>query len=72
MSAQEVIAEIEALSEKERLVVVDYVQRKALAEAPESFRRGMSDALAGRGEKWKLRCMKRHRRAADDLPVSGD
>ena len=49
MSAKEVIQEIEALSEVERLVVLDYVQRKAAAEAPESFHRGMADALAGRG-----------------------
>jgi len=49
MSAKEVIQEIEALPETERLVVLDYVQRKAAAEAPESFHRGMAEALAGRG-----------------------
>jgi hypothetical protein len=49
MSVKEVIAGIEALPEKEKLEVLDYVQRKAMSEAPESFRRGMADALAGRG-----------------------
>jgi hypothetical protein len=49
MSVEQVIAEIEALPEKERLQVLDYVQRKALSQAPESFRRGMAEALADRG-----------------------
>jgi hypothetical protein len=49
MSAKEVIKEIEALPEAERIEVLNYVQRKALAEAPESFHRGMTEALAGRG-----------------------
>ena len=49
MSAKEVIKEIEALPAAERIEVLDYVQRKAMAEAPESFHRGMAEALAGRG-----------------------
>ena len=49
MSAKEVIQEIEALPEAERIAVLDYVQRKAAAQAPESFHRGMAEALAGRG-----------------------
>ena len=49
MSAQEVIAEIEALPKTEQLAVLDYVQRKAVAEVPESFHRGMAQALAARG-----------------------
>jgi len=49
MSAKEVIKEIEALPEADRIAVLDYVQRKAAAQAPESFHRGMAEALAGRG-----------------------
>ncbi|MBI3879278.1 MAG: hypothetical protein HY301_04350 [Verrucomicrobia bacterium] len=49
MSAQQVIAEIESLAKEEQLLVLDYVQRKALAEVPESFRRGMMQALSGEG-----------------------
>ena len=49
MSVKEVIAEIEAMPEKERLEVLNYVQSKAMAEVPESFHRGMTDALARRG-----------------------
>jgi hypothetical protein len=49
MSVKEVIAEIEAMPEKERLELLNYVQSKAMAEVPESFRRGMADAQAGRG-----------------------
>ena len=49
MSAKEVIKEIDALPEAERMEVFNYLQRKALAETPESFHRGMAEALAGRG-----------------------
>ncbi|HEY0551838.1 MAG TPA: hypothetical protein VGF13_19705 [Verrucomicrobiae bacterium] len=49
MSAKEVIQEIEALPEAERIAVLEYVQRKAAAQAPESFHRGMAQALTGRG-----------------------
>ena len=49
MSAIEVIAEIETLPRAERERVWEHLQREMLAEVPESFRRGMADALAGRG-----------------------
>lgn len=49
MSVKQVIAEIEALPKAEQVEVLNYVQRKAMAEAPESFHRGMAEALAGRG-----------------------
>jgi hypothetical protein len=49
MSVQEVIAEIEALPKRERSLVVDYILKQEEAAVPESFRRGMTDALSGRG-----------------------
>jgi len=49
MSASEVIAEIEALPDAERERVIDYFTVLRLEDIPQSFRRGMSDALAGRG-----------------------
>ena len=49
MTAEKVIAEIEALPREERARVVEYVHRLTEAEVPESFRRGMEQALAGRG-----------------------
>jgi hypothetical protein len=48
MSAAEVIAEIEALPDAERERVMDYFTLLRLEDIPESFRRGMADALAGR------------------------
>ncbi len=49
MSAQEVIAEIEALPRNERSLVVEYILKQEEAAVPESFRRGMSQALSGQG-----------------------
>ncbi len=48
MSAAEVIAEIEALPDAERAQVLEYFTVLRLEDIPESFRRGMADALAGR------------------------
>lgn len=49
MSAIEVIAEIKTLPREEKEQVWEHLHREMLAEVPESFRRGMADALAGRG-----------------------
>jgi hypothetical protein len=49
VSAQEIIAQIDALPEKEREMVFDHLRKLESADLPESFRRGMADALAGRG-----------------------
>lgn len=49
MSAQELIAEIQALPTSERSLVVDYILKQEAEAVPDSFRRGMADALAGRG-----------------------
>ena len=49
MTADEVIAEIAALPQDERTRVLDYVHQLEAADIPESFRRGMEQALAGRG-----------------------
>ena len=49
MTADEVIAEIAALPRDERTRVLEYVHQLEAAEIPESFRRGMEQALAGRG-----------------------
>lgn len=49
MSTEEVIAEIEALPEAERARVLDHFHRLREPEIPESFRRGMAQAAAGRG-----------------------
>ena len=49
MSAQEIIAEIDALPEEERTKIVEHLLRIEEEAVPESFRRGMAEALAGRG-----------------------
>jgi hypothetical protein len=49
MSAAQVIAEIEALPAEEREKVLNHFLRLREEDIPESFRRSMADALAGRG-----------------------
>jgi hypothetical protein len=49
MSAEQVIAEIEALAPAERERVMEYLHRLEEAEIPESFRRGMAQARSGQG-----------------------
>jgi hypothetical protein len=49
MSAAEVIAEIEALPEVERVKVLDHLLAIREEDIPASFRRAFADAEAGRG-----------------------
>ena len=49
MSAQEIIAQINALPPKERDMVFEHIHRLEEAGVPENFRRSMAEALAGRG-----------------------
>ncbi|MDA1278265.1 MAG: hypothetical protein O2960_30075 [Verrucomicrobia bacterium] len=49
MSAKEIIAQIDALPPEEREVVFEYICRLEDANVPEKFRRGLAEALAGRG-----------------------
>lgn len=49
MSAIEIIAEIKTLPREEKERVWEHLHHEMLAEVPESFRRGMADALADRG-----------------------
>ena len=49
MSAQDIIAQIDALPDDQRELVFEHLRRLKVNEVPDSFRRGMAEALAGRG-----------------------
>lgn len=49
VSAEEIIAQIDALPPREREIVFEHVHRVEEADVPENFRRSMAEALAGRG-----------------------
>lgn len=48
MSVTEILQEIDRLSKEERWKVVEHVNQLVEEDIPESFKRGMADAQAGR------------------------